>query len=91
MSKNQQQKSGYKPIDYDKLMTALKQVKINKIPERVAWVMADISRTSFQHQLQRLNYNFTDIAAVSDVKLLDFLKLRRYFFCLFPNDFVLCF
>lgn len=68
--------AGYKPIDYDQLLCAIKRLKINKISERAACVAAGISRSTFQRQLKRVDTEFEDFAKATDEQLLDFLKER---------------
>ncbi|XP_018374237.1 PREDICTED: uncharacterized protein LOC108768337 [Trachymyrmex cornetzi] len=66
--------TGYEPIDYDKLLGAIKQVKINKISERAACVAAGMRRSTFQRHLKRVDSVYEDFA--TDEQLLDFLKER---------------
>jgi len=66
--------TGYEPIDYDKLLGAIKQVKSNKISERAACVAAGMRRSTFQRHLKRVDNVFDDFA--TDEQLLDYLKER---------------
>lgn len=101
MSQKAEKKGANKPVDYAKLMVALKQVKINQVSVRGAAVDAGTSRTSFRRYLQRVNEKFPDLVTVSDADLLDFLEdkaatggktvNKSFFFCQATNDFGNCF